>query len=363
MRTAGESPWLHWAHDRLGIAGGGPGPAARRVFRCGGRASTLRPGGRRPARRAAVVEPADSPAGAAAGCPVAGPHTARHAAHGCRRGVPAAGQGAVALGGPSDGAGPGRRAAQPHHHRLHGGPDYHPGGARVAPRAPRRRCASHAPGLGSSLYCAARPSSGRGRDPAAVPYRPAARDRPLRRASGAGGAHRSSPGRQGIGHPRRHRRRADASGAALRSGLECLLAHRPSSRWAPSTRWSVHRCDRRQVRTHCVRAGGGHHRRPSRQHPAAGHHDGPLGWRGAQPCRFGDARRRPQSSGGGVPQARGSPPQLLPANVDLLGQIWRFWRNDSTFGGLVSSVPAADDTRVGSPRREWDSPRGGNHQP
>src|SRR6202042_2009798 len=51
------------------------------------------------------------------------------------------------------------------------------------------------------------------RTPAAAPHRPAARDAPAPRAPGAARPARSPAGRQGAGHPRRHRRRAAAPAA------------------------------------------------------------------------------------------------------------------------------------------------------
>src|SRR6202012_465548 len=57
---------LRLVHDRRDIAGGGPRFATGRVLRRGGRSPTLRPRGHHIAGGAAVVEPADPPAGATA---------------------------------------------------------------------------------------------------------------------------------------------------------------------------------------------------------------------------------------------------------------------------------------------------------
>ena len=60
-------------------------------------------------------------------------------AHELYESTTSSGEGATALGRPSHSTGPGRRRAQQHRHRLLDRSDHHPGGARVAPRAPRRR--------------------------------------------------------------------------------------------------------------------------------------------------------------------------------------------------------------------------------
>ncbi len=171
--------WLHSPHDGLGIAGDRPRPATGRVLRRRGRTPSTSVARPPPCRRAAVVEQTDPAPRAAAGCPAAGSHVAGHAGHRSRRGLPAAGQGLAALGRPSHRAGQGRRPTEPHHDRLHHGLDRHPGGARVAPRASRRQCASLAPRLGPSARRAARSSSGCGGDSTAVSDRPAARHDPL----------------------------------------------------------------------------------------------------------------------------------------------------------------------------------------
>src|SRR5271157_4917760 len=80
-RSALRRSWLHWAHDRIGIAGNRPGPATGRVLRGGGRTPALRSRRDGAADRAAVAEPADPAPRAAARRPAAGSHLARHPAH------------------------------------------------------------------------------------------------------------------------------------------------------------------------------------------------------------------------------------------------------------------------------------------
>ena len=76
---------------------------------------------------------------------------------------------------------------------------------------------------------------------------------------------RPSPRGQAIGHHRRHRRRTHTEIARLRPGLECLLAHRSSTRRASGTRRSTLRHPRGRVRTRRRRAGGCRHDRVSRE--------------------------------------------------------------------------------------------------
>ena len=138
-----SSPELRWRHGRPRS----PSGARLRRHR---RTPALRPRRRRAAPHAVVAEPADRAAGAAGGCPPAGPHPAGHAAHRSRRGVPPARRGPAAGRGARDGPRAGGRAAQPDHRRLHREPDRHAGGARAAPPPPRRRGAHPAPRAGTT---------------------------------------------------------------------------------------------------------------------------------------------------------------------------------------------------------------------
>ncbi|CAL9328771.1 HTH-type transcriptional regulator HdfR [Streptomyces sp. enrichment culture] len=149
-----------------------------------------------------------------------------------------------------DGPHPGRGPAQQHHHRLHQGAAHHAGRARPARPQPRRR-GPHPP---ARLERLARRIAGtprrRGGDTPATGHRPAARHRPVRRAAGAGRAAGPPAGRQGVGHPRRHRRRADPARTPVRPAAQRLLAARPPARRAAHARRPPGRSPRGQARTH-----------------------------------------------------------------------------------------------------------------
>ena len=296
----------------------GPRPAAGAVLHRRRRASALRPRRRRPAHRPAVAEPADPPPRTATRRPPAGPHPAGHPAHRGRGGLPA--------------AGPRRCCARPPRPRPLPGPPPQPSRITIgyttsiivtpAVRELRRQ---HPDADVHTLHLdwneprealldhrvdavVARLPFPTGQLHVTILY-----DEPRLLLVPAG----PPPGRQGIGHPRRHRRRAHPP--AARPGLERLLAHRPPARRKPGTRRPPRRGHRGQARAHRRRPGRGHHPgRADRQPPPRPHHRPPVRRR-AEPRRAGHPRRRPQPPGRGLPQVRPGPPHR--PRVELFASV------------------------------------------
>ncbi|SIN15371.1 Uncharacterised protein [Mycobacteroides abscessus subsp. abscessus] len=128
----------------------GPGPTPGPVLHRGGRAATFRPGQHRAAGGATLVEPPNQQTGTAARCAAARPHTARHHAHGSRRGLPPQGKDPVAVGRSGRSACACRGATQPPHGRVLDGD--HRDARRItdASEASRRRYPRHPPEMGRS---------------------------------------------------------------------------------------------------------------------------------------------------------------------------------------------------------------------
>jgi hypothetical protein len=156
-----------------------------------------------------------------------------------------------------------RGRTAPDHRRLHVGPHRHSGGTGTAAPAPGRRCADHTRELGRRMPRPPRPPGRRGGDPAAVPHRPSAGDGPLRRAARPDRPAGPPARRQGVRHPRRHRRRAAAADGG--PGAQRVLAVRAAAGRAPGSGRAAHRGDRGQVRTRRRRRAW-----PSPRSPSAG---------------------------------------------------------------------------------------------